>query len=64
LTIAYHENFRDGDLNIEALEPPVRSSFRTSILSGPNGAMIVRRREGDGGATDVFFGFQNPEAIE
>ena len=61
VTIAYHENFRETVLNIEAWNRWFER-FPTLIFQGRTGADVRLARQTD--RTAIFFGFQNPSAIE
>ncbi|MEM7598341.1 MAG: membrane dipeptidase [Pseudomonadota bacterium] len=60
-TIAYHENFRETVLNIEAWNRWFER-FPDLIFHGRTGDDVRRARET--GRTAIFFGFQNPSPIE
>jgi len=57
VTIAYHENFRETILNIEAWNRWFEQ-FPDLIFMGRTGNDVRRARES--GRTAIFFGFQNP----
>ena len=61
VTIAYHENFRETVLNFEQWNRWFER-FPDLIMKGRWASDIDRARET--GRTAVFFGFQNPSAIE
>ena len=61
VTIAYHENFRETVLNIEAWNRRFEQ-FPDLIFQGRTGC-DVRRAKAEG-RTAIFFGFQNPSPIE
>ncbi len=61
VTIAYHENFREMVLNIEAWNRRFEQ-FPDLIFQGRTGD-DVRRAKAEG-RTAIFFGFQNPSPIE
>nr|WP_256500688.1 membrane dipeptidase [Limimaricola litoreus] len=61
VTIAYHENFRETVLNIEAWNRRFEQ-FPDLIFQGRTGD-DVRRAKAEG-RTAIFFGFQNPSPIE
>ena len=61
VTIAYHENFRETILNVEAWNRWFQA-FPDLIFQGFTGDDIRRARET--GRTAIFFGFQNPSPIE
>ncbi|MEY8800409.1 membrane dipeptidase [Leisingera sp. XS_AS12] len=61
VTIAYHENFRETVLNIEAWNRRFEE-FPELIFQGRTGD-DVRRAKAEG-RTAIFFGFQNPSPIE
>ncbi|APX88536.1 peptidase M19 [Brevirhabdus pacifica] len=61
VTIAYHENFRETVLNIEAWNRRFEE-FADLIFQGRTGD-DVRRAKAEG-RTAIFFGFQNPSPIE
>ena len=60
-TIAYHENFRETVLNIEAWNRWFER-FPELIFHGCTGDDVRKARET--GRTAIFFGFQNPSPIE
>ena len=60
-TIAYHENFRETVLNIEAWNRWLER-FPELIFHGSTGDDVRTARET--GRTAIFFGFQNPSPIE
>ena len=60
-TIAYHENFRETVLNIEAWNRWFER-FPELIFHGHTGDDVRKARET--GRTAIFFGFQNPSPIE
>ena len=60
-TIAYHENFRETVLNIEAWNRWFEH-FPELIFHGRTGDDVRKARET--GRTAIFFGFQNPSPIE
>ena len=60
-TIAYHENFRESVLNIEAWNRWFEH-FPELIFHGRTGDDVRKARET--GRTAIFFGFQNPSPIE
>ncbi|MEL7281684.1 MAG: membrane dipeptidase [Pseudomonadota bacterium] len=60
-TIAYHENFRETVLNIEAWNRWFER-FPDMIFHGKTGDDVRRAKEN--GRTAIFFGFQNPSPIE
>ena len=60
-TIAYHENFRETVLNIEAWNRWFER-FPELIFHGCTGDDVRNARET--GRTAIFFGFQNPSPIE
>ncbi|MEO0893920.1 MAG: membrane dipeptidase [Pseudomonadota bacterium] len=60
-TIAYHENFRETVLNIEAWNGWFER-FPDLIFHGTTGDDVRRAKES--GRTAIFFGFQNPSPIE
>ncbi len=60
-TIAYHENFRETVLNIEAWNRWFER-FPDLIFHGKTGDDVRLARET--GRTAIFFGFQNPSPIE
>ena len=60
-TIAYHENFRETVLNIEAWNGWFER-FPDLIFHGTTGDDVRRAKEN--GRTAIFFGFQNPSPIE
>ena len=60
-TIAYHENFRETVLNIEAWNRWFER-FPDLIFHGRTGDDVRRARET--GRTAIYFGFQNPSPIE
>ncbi|MEM7733481.1 MAG: membrane dipeptidase, partial [Pseudomonadota bacterium] len=60
-TIAYHENFRETVLNIEAWNRWFER-FPELIFHGRTGDDVRLARET--GRTAIFFGFQNPSPIE
>ncbi len=60
-TIAYHENFRETVLNIEAWNRHFEQ-FPELIFHGRTGDDV--RRAAQEGRTAIFFGFQNPSPIE
>lgn len=60
-TIAYHENFRETVLNIEAWNRWFER-FPDLIFHGKSGDDVRLARET--GRTAIFFGFQNPSPIE
>ena len=60
-TIAYHENFRETVLNIEAWNRWFER-FPDLIFHGRTGDDVRKARET--GRTAIFFGFQNPSPIE
>ena len=61
VTIAYHENFRETVLNIEAWNRWF-AQFPDLIFHGEWASDVARAR--DTGRTAIFFGFQNPSPIE
>jgi membrane dipeptidase len=61
VTIAYHENFRETVLNIEAWNRWFER-FPELIFQGKWASDVKRAR--DTGRTAIFFGFQNPSPIE
>ncbi len=61
VTIAYHENFRETVLNIEAWNRWFEQ-FPDLIFQGRTGDDVRLARET--GRTAIFFGFQNPSPIE
>lgn len=61
VTIAYHENFREAVLNIEAWNRRFEQ-FPELIFHGRTGEDVRRAREE--GRTAIFFGFQTPAPIE
>lgn len=61
VTIAYHENFRETVLNVEAFNRWFEQ-FPDLIFHG-KWASDVRRAQ-ETGRTAIFFGFQNPSPIE
>lgn len=61
VTIAYHENFRETVLNIEAWNRWFEQ-FPDLIFHGEWASDVARARET--GRTAIFFGFQNPSPIE
>lgn len=61
VTIAYHENFRETVLNIEAWNRRFEQ-FPELIFKGCYADDVKRAR--DTGRTAIFFGFQNPSPIE
>ena len=61
VTIAYHENFRETVLNIEAWNRRFEL-FPDLIFQGRTGDDVRRAKET--GRTAIFFGFQNPSPIE
>ncbi|MEM9241063.1 MAG: membrane dipeptidase [Pseudomonadota bacterium] len=61
VTIAYHENFRETVLNIEAWNRWFER-FPDLIFHGRTGDDVRKARET--GRTAIFFGFQNPSPIE
>ncbi|SFN47309.1 Zn-dependent dipeptidase, dipeptidase homolog [Roseovarius lutimaris] len=61
VTIAYHENFRETVLNVEAWNRWFER-FPELIFQGFTGDDV--RRAKDTGRTAIFFGFQNPSPIE
>lgn len=61
VTIAYHENFRETVLNIEAWNRWFEQ-FPDLIFQGRWASDVARAR--DTGRTAIFFGFQNPSPIE
>ncbi|MEM8538340.1 MAG: membrane dipeptidase, partial [Pseudomonadota bacterium] len=60
-TIAYHENFRETVLNIEAWYRWFER-FPELIFHGRTGDDVRKARETD--RTAIIFGFQNPSPIE
>ena len=61
VTIAYHENFRETILNIEAWNRWFER-FPELIFHGQWASDVQHARET--GRTAIFFGFQNPSPIE
>lgn len=61
VTIAYHENFRETVLNVEAFNRWFEQ-FPDLIFHGKWAADVRRAQET--GRTAIFFGFQNPSPIE
>ncbi|WP_299695093.1 membrane dipeptidase [uncultured Tateyamaria sp.] len=61
VTIAYHENFRETVLNIEAWNRWFEH-YPDLIFHGEWASDVARARET--GRTAIFFGFQNPSPIE
>ena len=61
VTLAYHENFRETVLNIEAWNRWFER-FPELIFQGKWASDVKRAR--DTGRTAIFFGFQNPSPIE
>lgn len=61
VTIAYHENFRETVLNVEAFNRWFEQ-FPDLIFHGKWASDVRRARET--GRTAIFFGFQNPSPIE
>ncbi len=61
VTIAYHENFRETVLNVEAFNRWFER-FPDVIFHGTSAADIRLAQET--GRTAIFFGFQNPSPIE
>ena len=61
VTIAYHENFRETILNIEAWNHWFER-FPELIFQGLSAGDVKRAHET--GRTAIFFGFQNPSPIE
>ena len=61
VTIAYHENFRETVLNIEAWNRWFEQ-YPDLIFMGRTGDDVRRAQET--GRTAIFFGFQNPSPIE
>lgn len=61
VTIAYHENFREMVLNLEAWNRWFER-FPDLIFKGSSGSDVARARAT--GRTAIFFGFQNPSPIE
>ena len=61
VTIAYHENFRETVLNVEAWNGYFRK-HSDLIFQGFTGDDVRRAREEK--RTAIFFGFQNPSPIE
>jgi len=61
VTIAYHENFRETVLNVEAFNQWF-ARFPDLIFHGKTAGDVQTARET--GRTAIFFGFQNPSPIE
>jgi membrane dipeptidase len=61
VTIAYHENFRETVLNVEAFNRWFEQ-FPDLIFHGKWAEDVTRARET--GRTAIFYGFQNPSPIE
>ncbi len=61
VTVAYHENFREMALNLEAWNRWFQA-YPDLIFKGTAGADVRRAQESN--RTAIFFGFQNPSPIE